>query len=464
MLALASIFILYSRFFDVAANGLYIPRIILSSMVLFFLLSGRPLIFLRSGTGKFLVAFVAWASLTVATSIWKTGSIASYYLLLQSALMFVVVASLPIFVRDVKRMMSVLAFAGLTAALLSIPFGSTRQARLSLNAGTYGDPNTYAMALIAAIPFFWALSAASQSYFVKIFSWFSMLAILVTVARSGSRGAMLGFAVTILLLFFISSMTTKLLIAAATIGGLVVAFAVMPEYIRTRYLTFFQIDSKTAEEIQAPDGAIGKDSDLNHLHSDTASAEDRKRLLLASIALTLEHPLFGVGPGNFPTAVYEANTAAGIHTEWLVTHNSYTEISSETGFPGLILFLGILITSFKSLISVFKKAGPMGDKPDARARALAKYLILSMVGLCVTVFFLAVGFDFTIYLWAGLAVSLKRTFDAQPVVSEAAAEQLETVAPPKPAFAPAYAKIQDPLPRRETPAVEGRPIRFNRFR
>jgi O-antigen ligase len=462
--ALASIFILYSRFFDVAANGLYIPRIVLSLMVLFFLTSGRALVFLQSTTGKFVVALIAWASFTLFTSIWKSGSLGEYYLLVQSALIFVVAAGLPLLVRDVKRMMTTLALAGLAAALLSIPFGSTRQARLSLRSGSYFDPNTYAMALIAVIPFFWALAAASRSFFVKIFSWLSMLAILVTVARSGSRGAMLGFGVMIVILFLISSVKTKMLIAAATVGGLVIAVAVMPEYIRTRYLTFFEIDSKVAQEIDTPESPDGKPSDLDNLHGDTASAQDRKRLLLASIALTFEHPLFGVGPGNFPTAVYEANTAAGIHTEWLVTHNSYTELSSETGFPGLIIFLGMIVASFRSLISVFKRAGEMGDKPDASARALAKYLLLSMAGLCVTIFFLAVGYDFTIYLWAGLAVSLRRTFDAQPVVSEEVVEQPQNVAPQKPVFAPAYAKVQNPLPRHQTPTVSGRPVRFNRFR
>jgi O-antigen ligase len=457
--ALASIFIFHSRFFDVLANGWKIPRIVLSLTIVFFLLSGRPLVFLQSRTGKLFLALIGWTTITMVTSIWKSGGIESYYLLLESALIFFVAASLPLVVRDVKRIMTTLALAGLVAALLSVPFGLDRQARLSLTKGSYYDPNLYALALMAVIPFFWALTAASRSYAVKIFGWLSVGAILLTVARAGSRGAMLGFGVMILLLFIVSSVKTKALIIVATTIGLLVAVVSMPEYIRTRYLTLFEIDSKTAEKIDSP-----QLSDLDHLHGDTASASERKRLLLASIAMTFEHPLFGVGPGNFPTAVYEANNAAGKHGDLLVTHNSYTQISSETGLPGLIIFLGVIVTGFASLVSVFRRAGEMGDKPDANAYAMAKYLLLSMTALCASVFFLCVGYDYMIYLWAALAISLRRAFDAQQVVSQEAVEQPQVFIAKNPALAPTYAKVSNPLPERKTPMVGGRPVRFNRFR
>jgi O-antigen ligase len=457
--ALASIFILHSRLFDVVANGWKIPRIVLSLMVVFFLLSGRPLTFLRSTTGKFLLALIAWVLVTVLTSIWRGGSIQSYYLLLQSALIFVVAASLPLVVRDVERIMTTLALAGLTAALLSIPFGFNHLARLSLTEGSYYDANLYALSLASVIPFFWALTAASSSYVTKIFGWLSVGVILLTVARAGSRGTMLGFVIMVVLLFLISSVKTKATIIVSTTMGLLIAFATMPEYIKTRYLTFFEIDSKTAEKIDTPEL-----SDLEHLHGDTASAEERKRLLLASIAITFEHPLFGVGPGNFPTAVYEENNAVGKHSEWLVTHNSYTEISSETGLPGLILFLGVIVTSFGSLVSVFRRAREMGDKPDANAYAMAKYLMLSMTSLCVGVFFLAVGYDCVIYLWAGMAVSLRRAFDTQGVMSQEAAERPQVFTAQNPVLASAFSKVRNAMPGTKAPMIEGKSVRFNRFR
>ena len=57
-----------------------------------------------------------------------------------------------------------------------------------------------------------------------------------------------------------------------------------------------------------------------------ASTQDRQQLLWRSIEVTKEHPLFGVGPGNF----------AQLSGNWHVAHNSFTQMSSEGGIPALI--------------------------------------------------------------------------------------------------------------------------------
>jgi hypothetical protein len=118
-----------------------------------------------------------------------------------------------------------------------------------------------------------------------------------------------------------------------------------------------------------------------------------------------------------------------------------------------------LITSFKSIFSVLKKSRDAGEKPDATAYATAKYLLLSTTALCVSIFFLAVGYEVTISLWAGLAVSLRRTFDAQPVAleSEKENEQPQDLASKQRISVPSYAKVTPPLPRRKTPTWKGGP-------
>ena len=464
---MAGIFILYSRFFDLAANGLKIPRIVLSLMILFFLLSGRTLVFLRSTAGKFLLGLCVWSTLTLVTGVWWTGSIPSYYQLMQSTLIFAVAAGLPMTVKNVRSFMNTLALSGLIAALMSIPWSSYEFDRLALMEGSYKDPNYYAMCLVAVAPFFWAMAKASESYVVKIFAWTALIPILITVARSGSRGAMLGCGAMVAVMLVISPGKTKLLIVMATVTAVTIAILAMPSYIRARYFTFFDISSATTQEFESSTSQAGQFSDLDRLHADMSSAEGRERLLMASIRLTFEHPLLGVGPGNFPTAAYDESKASGhVRNEWLVTHNSYTELSSETGLPGLILFLGIIVSTFKSLTSVLRRSKETGEKPDPVAFATAKYLLLSMTALSVCIFFLAVGFEFGIYLWAGMAVSLKRSFDEQPAVQteELAEDAPKNVISPPPVFAPAYASAGSPSQPRRKHSVSGRSVRFNRFR
>ena len=43
---------MYSRFFDLAFNGWHIPRIVLSLMLIFFLVSGKAFTVLKSSLGK----------------------------------------------------------------------------------------------------------------------------------------------------------------------------------------------------------------------------------------------------------------------------------------------------------------------------------------------------------------------------------------------------------------------------
>lgn len=77
-------------------------------------------------------------------------------------------------------------------------------------------------------------------------------------------------------------------------------------------------------------------------------AENRRLLLKESIAVTLRRPIFGVGVGNFPVYVNGMNKEEGrLKEAWHGTHNTYTQLSSETGIPGLAIFIGILVVSWR---------------------------------------------------------------------------------------------------------------------
>ena len=106
---------------------------------------------------------------------------------------------------------------------------------------------------------------------------------------------------------------------------------------------------------------------------DQASWEARRQLLVSSVELAVRHPIFGVGPGNFP-AVTES---------WHVTHNTYTEFAAEAGFPALILFLIILTLAFRNVRRVRKTATYAQSKEvqlftGALWASLAAYMVGAM--------------------------------------------------------------------------------------
>ncbi len=457
---LGAVFILYSRFFDLVLRGFYIPKVVLSLMGLFFLVSGRPLFFMRSAVGKIMLGLVFWVSFTMIFSVWKGGSIPYFEQLLQSALFFAIAAGLPNAISDVRKSLYALAFSGLLAALMSFHFGILRDGRLALSDGSYVDPNYYAMALAAVVPFFGSMLAGSKA--IKIFGLASIVMLLLTLSKTGSRGSMIGFAAMVLLLLVISSVKTKIMLVLVSAVGLTVVLATVPDYVRARYLTLFTVDAVANNQ-----AANSGDKEMERLGGDVGSSEERKHLLIESVNLTFEHPVVGVGPGNFPTALFDEAKAKGVrHNEWMATHNSYTQLSSETGFPGVILLLCLIVASFKNLSVVLKGAKPEGVYPDPAAYAAAKSLLLSMAVVCVCIFFLAIVYDFTIYVWAGLTVGLRRVYEENQhrISASAALAEPEEAPGATPSFSPAYARVQDNSARRQAPTVSGKPVRFNRFR
>jgi O-antigen ligase len=71
--------------------------------------------------------------------------------------------------------------------------------------------------------------------------------------------------------------------------------------------------------------------------------------MITAIRLTLVRPFFGVGPNNFAVAVHQESIEERHRVPWRTTHNTLLQVSSETGVPGLILYLATLIAAYKRI-------------------------------------------------------------------------------------------------------------------
>src|SRR2546422_8790714 len=72
------------------------------------------------------------------------------------------------------------------------------------------------------------------------------------------------------------------------------------------------------------------------------------------IGYMLQRPFFGVGAANFSTAEGRISPLArlqerGIGVQWAAAHNSFIQVGAELGVPGLVFFLGMVITTFGAL-------------------------------------------------------------------------------------------------------------------
>ena len=104
----------------------------------------------------------------------------------------------------------------------------------------------------------------------------------------------------------------------------------------------------------------------------------RVRIWETGLRLIEDSPLVGVGPANFTVASarYSEAGLAGMH---LNTHNAYVGVASETGLPGLALFLGVIVSAM------------VGVRRGIRAARQAGHGELALVGITLeTMLFAAV--------------------------------------------------------------------------
>lgn len=354
-------------------------------------LSGRMWMVMRHPVGIALLGFTVCMMMAIPFSIWRGNSMDVFLnQWLSSLFTFFLVASLVWDVRDCRKVLSLLAGAAVLLASWSLAEGADMGGRLVFGASRYANPNDLAMVLLAASPALGFLVVHSGSRLRQALGLLGCIPVLLAIAKTGSRAGLLGAGVLVLLAFRYASAVNKFKVAAG--AGLAVALSLLmlPEQLQQRFVTFF-----------------GQSSSDQALDMETVgSTYARRQLLLDSLTLTIRHPLLGVGPGNFAVAQDELARSRGEEMgHWRVTHNTYTQVSSECGLPALMLFLAAILGAFRCLGRVQRLPGTSGlwKEPELIARTLR----ISLWSFCVTVFFASVAYLPFLPILCGLCVGLE---------------------------------------------------------
>jgi O-antigen ligase len=239
--------------------------------------------------------------------------------------------------------------------------------------GQYADPNDLALAIIISLPLCLALLFLSKNNLWKILWSISILVMLYAVLLTGSRGGFLALVVAaaVTLWEFAIRGSRRYLLALAALAGLVLLLSAGRILVGRLKGTFNVSEEDTS-------GAY-------------SSAQARQKVFLRSIEVTMEHPLFGVGPGNF-------NQLSG---QWRTTHNSLTLMSSEGGVPALIFYVLILWSGFKNLTATERLA-----RGRTESTLLARALLASLAGYAVGSLFLSVAYHFFPYFLVAYTTTL----------------------------------------------------------
>jgi O-antigen ligase len=277
------------------------------------------------------------------------------------------------------------------------------------------------------MPMLWLMSRNARSKLGKLLPLCFVPVILYVAYRTGSRAGMLALLVMLVLYFIRASGFKKMQMIALAVVGVAVLASSSDRLLKRLAL----IPGISSEEAPADDDAIAAEG----------STEGRTFLLLKSLEFTIYHPLLGVGPGAFQMAEQADAIANNRRPNFHVTHNSYTEVSSECGIPALLLYVGAIFSALGATTRVSKMAVRPGDKDAEDIRQGGLYLQLSLVTLMVGMFFLSMAYTGLIFIICGLAMALERAAKAEYMTPATRSSQntLPLSAPPQ---IPALSRIR----------------------
>ena len=248
--------------------------------------------------------------------------------------------------------------------------------------GIFGNPNDMALHLVTMIPLAICLGLAAKSKLLRGVYWAMATLFVSANFVTYSRGGFLGLVASAAVLVWKLGRKNRLNVSLVSIviGLLVIVLA--PGNYGVRILSIFGL---------APD-PVG-------------SSDQRRELLERSIIVTLRNP-WGIGIGNFPIV--------GIHN--LVTHNAFTQVSSELGLLGLAAYLIFMISPFRKLGAIERTLFAK-DETDW-FYYLSIGLQASIVGYMVSSFFVAVAYNWFVYYLIAYAVAFRRIYKIEHGVEE----------------------------------------------
>ena len=400
-LFIADLFLTASRLLEVItmAGGGRIPYLGVTIHVITLMLavvSGGARRVATSKVGIYLGLFTCWMLTCTLTSTWRGGSVdVLLRQWLPSLIIFLSCGSV-VTLRQCRRVLTLLATGSALIAATSYFLGTLKQGRLAFESGTLGNANDLASLLILGAPFLIVpVLSQSGSWLGKAMAFGLGGMMVIVVVRSGSRSNLLALAAILLVLFWSRPLSGKIKLATLTIALVFVLIAATPRELLSRYATIFG------------DSTVGDDVANSALESSLA----RQHLLQQSLKLTMDHPVFGLGPGIF--AVGEADLAKeeGQKASWHVSHNSYTQVSSEMGIPGLLLYLLALWFTFRNVF--WFRANSRRIDATGTVSAMGLAVLLSLIGLCVNLTFSSNAYLYYLPMLMGISVVFRKSLERE---------------------------------------------------
>ena len=265
------------------------------------------------------------------------------------------------------------------------------------------DSNDLGVIMMVGLPLILLLLVVSRGW-RRWALWLILLGSAATIARSGSRGAFVGFvAAAAGALFLVNSVPASRRVALLFAAVLALLIGAPPGYWK-------QMST-----------LLNAKEDYNY-----SSLDGRRALILRGIYYMEEYPVFGLGIDNFSRAectISPKLESLRINGPMRCTppHNSYVQAASELGVPGIVVWGSLMLGGIFGPLRLRRRLPRewmRGTETERFLYGATSFFPVAMIGFAVTSFFVSFAWVDSLYLQsalvAGLYIAVKVHMDSHP--------------------------------------------------
>ncbi len=353
---------------------------------------GEPIV--EGGRETWLMgALLALGAASIPFSLWPGESFAVLTdQLVKVALAFVLIAHVVDTPGRARALVASLVCAGVYLASGSLYLVASGEADRyggraeGIVGGMFRDPNDLALSLVVLIALAGFEAVASRRRLTRILYVCAVAVMLAGVLSTFSRGGL----VALLAAGAVGLRRVARHGRGTALAGLVLLVGLAVAFAPSGY-------SERASSIVTGD--------------DNGSIEARLTTLEHGLAILVEHPVVGVGLGNFRIAEGERHGLVG---KWNEAHNAFIQIGAEIGWAGLAVYVALALAALANARAAARRSA------DPGLAATAHGLETALVGFLVGAMFLSQAYTWHFYILLGLALAARRMAEAEVPVPAAA--------------------------------------------
>ena len=292
--------------------------------------------------------------------------------------------------RGRRLMAQTLVISGIVTAWLAIVWGRRDHTGRLAGAATY-DSNDLALIIVISLPLliWWFFDNKSKLRWIAILALPMMFSVML---RTSSRGGFLGMVAIMAGLLFIGTTGRVREVRRIALTGILLAV-----------LGALALPATYTQRMRTMDEEL-----------DNKSPRARINVWKRGVGYAFDHPVLGVGIGNFGRAEGilsdYSQERAGIGVKWSTAHSSYIQAWAEVGLIGGTAFVLAILGGTIALM-LWR---PTPDMTDVAVRMLTPMVGLSLGGFAVAGAFLSFAFESPPYYLLGLAVALLMVSGRKP--------------------------------------------------